>query len=152
MTESGERGDVWDVLRKELESHGIDTSKLSCGPGECIDLATVIQGLDLGGAVKVMCLSGTLRDSVDALGDSARDNVVMVRVDEDTVNSLDSWVEAGAVKSRSAAAALFIREGLKVRDSELQELKDALNDVDRAKQRLREKAEDVLGADSLDAE
>ena len=97
-----------------------------------------------------MCLSGNLRDSVDALGDSARDNVVMVRGDDDTVNALDSWVEAGAVKSRSAAAALFIREGLKVRDPELQELKDALHDVDRARQRLREKAEAVLGADPLD--
>lgn len=142
MTESGERGNVWEVLRKELESCGIDPSKLRMGSDECIDL----------GAIKVVCLSGPLRDSVDALGDSARDNVVMVRVDEDTVNALDSWVEAGAVKSRSAAAALFIREGLKVRDSELQELKDALNDVDRAKQRLREKAETVLGPDPLDAE
>ncbi len=56
------------------------------------------------------------------------------------------------MKSRSAAAALFIREGLKVRDSELQELKDALTDVDRARERLREKAKDVLGADPLDAE
>jgi len=50
----------------------------------------------------------------------------MVRVDEDTSNALDAWVEAGAVKSRSAAAALFIREGLKVRDSELQDLKKGL--------------------------
>ena len=76
----------------------------------------------------------------------------MVRVDDDTVNALDAWVEAGAVKSRSAAAALFIREGLKVRDPELQELKDALTDVDGARQRLREKAEAVLGANPLDAE
>ena len=152
MTESGKRGDVWEALRKQLESCGIDASQLTLGTGECIDLGAVIQGLDVGGAVKVVCLSGRLRDSVDALGDSARDNVVMVRVDEDTVNALDSWVEAGAVKSRSAAAALFIREGLKVRDPELQELKDALEDVDRARQRLRAKAETVLGADPLDAE
>ena len=152
MTESDERGDAWDALRKQLESCGVDASKLSMGSGDCIDLGAVIQGLDVGGAVKVMCLAGNLRDSVDALGDSARDHVVMVRVDEDTVNALDPWVEAGAVKSRSAAAALFIREGLKVRDPELQELEDALEDVDRAKQRLREKADDVLGANPLDAE
>ncbi len=61
-----------------------------------------------------------------------------------------AWVEAGAVKSRSAAAALFIREGLKARDPELQELKDALTDV--ARQRLREKAEGVLGAEPLDSD
>ncbi len=152
MTESGEHGDLWEVLRKQLESHGIDASKLSCGSAECIDLGVVIHGLEAGGPVKVVCLSGNLRDSVDALGHSARDRVVMVRVDDDTVNALDAWVEAGAVKSRSAAAALFIREGLKVRDPELQELKDALTDVDRARQRLRAKAEAVLGANPLDAE
>ena len=45
------------------------------------------------------------------------------------------------MKSRSAAAALFIREGLKVRDPELQELKDALEDVDRA-QRGRQDHDD----------
>ena len=106
MTESGERGDLREALRKELEACGIDISKLSCGPDECIDLGAVIQGLDVGGPLKVICLSANLRDSVEALSDSARDNVVMVRVDEDTVNALDAWVEAGAVKSRSAAAVL----------------------------------------------
>ncbi len=152
MTKSGVQGGLWEALRKEFESLGIDASKLNFGSDDCIDLGAVIQGLETCGSIKVVCLSGNLRDSVDALGDSARDNVVMVRVDEDTVNALDSWVEAGAVKSRSAAAALFIREGLKVRDPELQELKDALEDVDRARQRLRAKAETVLGADPLDAE
>lgn len=152
MTEPDDRGDIAEALRKQLESCGIEVGKLSLGSGECFDLGSLIGGLEGCGVVKIMCLTGNLRDSVDALGDSARDHVVMVRVDEDTVHDLDAWVEAGAVKSRSAAAALFIREGLKVRDPELQELKDALEDVDRAKQRLREKAETVLGSDGLDAE
>ena len=152
MTETGEQGALWEAIRKQLESHGIDVSKLSCGPDACIDLSTVMHDAKTGRSVKVVCLSGNLRDSVDALGDSARDRVVMVRVDEDTFDTLDAWVETGAVKSRSAAAALFIREGLKVRDRELQDLKEALNDVDRARQRLREKARDVLGAEPLDAD
>ena len=69
----------------------------------------------------------------------------MVRIDEDSSKSLDAWVEAGAVKSRSEAAALFIREGLKVRGSELEKLQDALEDVEAAKQRLRNQAKNIFG-------
>jgi hypothetical protein len=69
----------------------------------------------------------------------------MVRVDEGTSKALDAWVETGAVRSRSEAAALFIREGLQVRADELEQLKDALNGVEEAKHRLREKARQVFG-------
>jgi metal-responsive CopG/Arc/MetJ family transcriptional regulator len=78
------------------------------------------------------------------LGDAIRDKVVMVRVDEETSEELDAWVETEVVKSRSEAAALFIREGLKVRADELAQLKDALRDVERAKENLRHKARDVF--------
>lgn len=52
-----------------------------------------------------------------------------------------------SVRSRSEAAALFIREGLKVRAEELERLRDALREVEDAKRRLREKARGVLGDD-----
>ena len=54
-------------------------------------------------------------------------------------------METGAVKSRSEAAAVFIREGLKVRDSELDGLRDALNKVQEAKTRLHREAREVFG-------
>jgi metal-responsive CopG/Arc/MetJ family transcriptional regulator len=69
----------------------------------------------------------------------------MVRVNRETLEELDAWVETDAVKSRSEAAALFIREGLKVRSSELGELKEALADVAEAKDRLRDAASKVFG-------
>ena len=69
----------------------------------------------------------------------------MARIDEETRNALDAWVETGAVKSRSEAAALFIREGLTVRTSEREQLSDALRDVEKAKDRLRKEARAVLG-------
>lgn len=50
------------------------------------------------------------------------------------------------MRSRSEAAALFIQEGLKVREQELDQLGDALQGVEQAKERLREKARDVFGA------
>ncbi len=64
-----------------------------------------------------------------------------------TSKTLDDWVEAGAVRSRSEGAALFIREGLKVRAEELGQLRDALADVESARRRLREKAKEILDAD-----
>lgn len=95
--------------------------------------------------VKVVCVSPGLKDSVDELGRSTRDQVVMVRVDSETSGALDAWVETGAVKSRSEAAALFIREGLKVRADELERLRSALEDVEEARERLRQQARHVFG-------
>ncbi len=95
--------------------------------------------------VKVVCVAPGLKDSVDEMGKSPRDQVVMVRVDSETSETLDAWVETGAVKSRSEAAALFIREGLQVRADELERLKGALGDVEDARERLREQARQVFG-------
>jgi Arc/MetJ-type ribon-helix-helix transcriptional regulator len=95
--------------------------------------------------VKVVCVAPDLGDSVREMGESPREHTVMVRVDQDTLRKIDAWVETGAVKSRSEAAALFIREGLKVRDSELSELEDALHKVEQAKKSLRARARTVFG-------
>ena len=117
-------------------------------------------GVDLGGdcatwswpknskRVKVVCVTPGLKESVDEMGKSPRDQVVMVRVDADTSGALDSWVQTGAVKSRSEAAALFIREGLRVRADELERLKGALGDVEAARERLRQQARQVFGGEA----
>ncbi len=109
---------------------------------------------DLGGiegagiaAMKMVCVPSSLSEGLSELDQSARDQVVMLRADADTVKKLDAWVETGAIKSRSQAAALFIREGLRVRDDELSELEEALDDVNKAKARLRERAKEVLGSE-----
>ena len=96
---------------------------------------------------KMVCMPFGLAASLQEMERERRDNVVMVRVDDTTQRKLDAWIEAGAVKSRSEAAALFIREGLKVRAQELEELEDALKDVEAARDRLREKAKTVLRDD-----
>lgn len=122
---------LWDTIRQELKDHGVDLDKLCC------------EKLDAD-KIKVVCMGSGMRESLSELGDAIRDKVVMVRVDEETSEELDAWVETEVVKSRSEAAALFIREGLKVRADELAQLKDALREVERAKESLRDKARDVF--------
>jgi chromosome segregation ATPase len=95
--------------------------------------------------MKVVVVAPDLKDAVDELSQQTRDQVVMVRVDQDTLRKLDAWMATGAVKSRSEAAALFIQEGLKVREAELSRLEAAIAEVDAAKERLRKQAREVFG-------
>ena len=123
---------VWTQVSKALEEHGIDF-RIGMGGDRALADCTV------------MCLAGDMRTTVAEMGRMSRDQVVMVRIDEDTKNALDDWVETGAVKSRSQAAALFMREGISVRSGELEQLREALDDVGQAKQRLEAKARQVIG-------
>lgn len=127
-----EMNDVWTKVGKILDGHGIDFRIGVGGEGNLDDCT-------------VMCVTGDMKTTVAEMGRMPRDQVVMVRIDEDTKRALDDWVETGAVRSRSEAAALFMREGIKVRSGELEQLREALDDVGRAKQRLAEKAREVIG-------
>ena len=132
--------DLIDQISKTLASHGVG-------------FRVVVDDDDLANCT-VMCLTGDMKATVAEMGKAARDQVVMVRVDEATKRNLDAWVETGAVRSVSEAAALFIREGIKVRSGELEELREALDEVGAAKRRLEEKAREVIGdrAPSADAD
>jgi Arc/MetJ-type ribon-helix-helix transcriptional regulator len=135
--EKRNKPNIFSVISEKLEGLGITISD---------ELEASLRDLDT--AVKVVCVTPDLGESVREMGESPREHTVMVRVDEDTLQKLDAWVESGAVKSRSEAAALFIREGLQVRAEELSELEDALKKVDEAKRKLREKAKTVFGETS----
>lgn len=129
--------EIFEKIRSELDDSGL-TIDFGDGRGCCGEEVE-------GGRVKFVCVAPGLSDCVEELGRSPRDQVVMVRVDSDTSEALDAWVETGALKSRSEAAALFIREGLNVRADELNRLKGALEEVESARSRLRERAREVLG-------
>jgi hypothetical protein len=138
---------VLGMVRKQLGERGIDFDLCGCG------CESGPEGADTAStpAVKVVCVAPDLGQAVREMAEEARDRVVMVRVDARTAETLDAWVETGAVTSRSEAAALFIREGLKVRASELDRLSEALAGVEAAKDRLRREARDVFSLDD-DAE
>jgi len=133
--EVGGPGSLEERILEQLRSQGVDLAELSC----CGEQAST--------PVRVVCVAANVGDALGEMGKSPRDQVVMVRVDGDTATKLDAWVETGAVKSRSEAAALFIREGLQVRAKELSELQDAIDEVDAARERLKKRVRDVLGVE-----
>lgn len=128
---------IWDHIREELKDKGIDLDADCCEAND-------------GSPLKVVCMAGGLSDSLEKMGKTTRDQVLMVRIDEDTRKKLDHWVETGAFKSRSEAAALFINEGLALHAKELGELQEALNNVEDAKENLRRKAREVFDRSSGD--
>ncbi len=142
MTEErrkGSKNSLIDSIIETIESLGVEI-------GDQVEASL----RDIKGDWKIIGIAPNLGESVREMGESPRDHTVMVRVDEDTSKRLDAWVEIGAVKSRSEAAALFIREGLQVRADELAELEEALAAVEKAKQGLRDKAKTVFGERSSD--
>jgi len=121
-----------ESILEELRDIGIVTENLCCD--------------DIDGAMaKVICIEPDLGGSVKEMGKSPRGETLMVRINEETRKTLDFWVETGYFKSRSEAAALFMSEGLKIRASELEKLKDALGQVHEAKNALRDKAGEIFG-------
>jgi len=131
--------EVWKTMRETLKRHGVD-----------VDVQFSSSGDRRSRRVKAVVVSPGLQSSVEEMQQTTRDQVVMVRVDEATSQALDDWVTTGAVRSRSEAAALFIREGLQVRADELNQLREALHEVEAAKARLQAKAREVFGERSAD--
>ena len=143
-----EPSSLWERIRGKLEENGVYVGINRPEDIAALDSDDLDFEVDFGGksaGIKVVCVAPDLKASADEMNETPRDKVVMVRVDEKTREELDDWVETGAVKSRSEAAALFIREGLAVRADELARLRDALHEVEEARERLRNKASEVFG-------
>jgi Arc/MetJ-type ribon-helix-helix transcriptional regulator len=124
--------EMLDSVFENLREHGIVMENLCCDDIEATKAKVVCIEPDLGGSVKEM-------------GKNPRGETLMVRIDEETRNTLDAWIETGYFKSRSEAAALFMREGLKIRASELAKLNDAIQKVKEAKDVLQDKAGEIFG-------
>ena len=75
-----------------------------------------------------------------ALGSALQDraNVVMVRVNDDSLHYLDMLVEADITKSRSESAAFLINEGIKVNESLFNKIREITDQIVALKSELRE--------------
>ena len=66
-----------------------------------------------------------------------RDNVVMVRVDKESLTRMDELVEAELAGSRSEAAARLITEGIKARQGLFDAISIKVEEIRTAKEELR---------------
>ena len=119
-------------------------------------LSDNVEGIveDVNKVVKVAIERGT--DAAESLGEnirdtfqgirSSRDNVVMVRIDAESLARLDELVDAGIMGSRSEAAAFLISEGIKGRQPLFDRIAEKVQEIRRVKDELRNLV-DIEGED-----
>jgi hypothetical protein len=75
-----------------------------------------------------------------ALGSALQDraNVVMVRVNDDSLSYLDMLVEADVTKSRSESAAFLINEGIKANEALFNRIREITDQIVSLKAQLRQ--------------
>ena len=78
-----------------------------------------------------------VREAVDrAL--SRRENVVMVRLNTESIRCVDELVEAGVVSSRSEAVAFLVSEGIGAQSELFERIGQKVEQIRRVKQELRD--------------
>jgi Arc/MetJ-type ribon-helix-helix transcriptional regulator len=68
---------------------------------------------------------------------SARDHVVMVRVNDEALKKLDALVQSGVFKSRSEAAAFLIGEGIKTQEPLFSRISERISEIERLRAELK---------------
>ena len=81
-------------------------------------------------------------------GERKRDNVVMVRVDEENLNRIDELVETGQFNSRSEATAFLISEGVKSKQQMFEKMAEKVSQI----QGLRAELEAMIDEDTKPSE
>ena len=69
---------------------------------------------------------------------SARDHVVMVRVNDESLRQLDALVQSGIFKSRSEAAAFLISEGIKAQEPLFGRIAERIKEIERLRSELKD--------------
>ena len=92
--------------------------------------------------------AGTVMENIGAIRNKTasnrqtRDNVVMVRVDKDSLARMDELVEAEVVGSRSEAAAYLITAGINARQSLFDAIATKVAEIRKAKDELKKLLEE----------
>ncbi|MEK6300363.1 MAG: hypothetical protein AABO41_06545 [Acidobacteriota bacterium] len=68
---------------------------------------------------------------------SARDHVVMVRVNDESLKRLDALVQSGIFKSRSEAAAFLISEGIRAQEPLFERISERISEIERLQSELK---------------
>ncbi|MHB0967755.1 MAG: hypothetical protein ACYC36_14990 [Bellilinea sp.] len=115
----------------------------SAGPATSGAKAPQASGSTLKGAWKqVENIGQTLGEALQGRG-----NVVMVRVNDDTLAHLDMLVEAELARSRSEAAALLIGEGMKANLPLFERIRQITDQIAALRGQLRQSVQDEESVD-----
>jgi len=142
MTMRNERDSAGDVIIEE-KTEGEDEIVVTSIPN---DETRQRSGFDeIASSVKEVAqkTGEALNKATESIGKaiesalSARDHVVMVRVNEDSLKSLDALVQTGIFKSRSEAAAFLISEGVKAQAPLFERIAERISEIERLRAELK---------------
>lgn len=68
---------------------------------------------------------------------AARDHVVMVRVNDESLRKIEALAESGIFKSRSEAAAFLISEGVKAQSALFKRIEEKIDQIERLRSELK---------------
>jgi len=68
---------------------------------------------------------------------AARDHVVMVRVNDESLRKIEALAESGIFKSRSEAAAFLISEGVKAQGELFKRIEEKIDQIERLRSELK---------------
>ena len=69
---------------------------------------------------------------------SLRDNVIMVRINKESLAKIDELIDSGLFKTRSECSAFLIREGIKARSDIFGKIEEKINEIQRLKTELKD--------------
>tara|TARA_B100001123_G_scaffold91361_1_gene105117 strand:+ start:109 stop:510 length:402 start_codon:yes stop_codon:yes gene_type:complete len=109
------------------------------------DANNVLTSAAISSSKTVQSVQGRLKNRINETRDavrSARDSVVMVRINKTSLSRLDELVEAKIVRSRSEAAAFLIEKGIESKQDLFDIMAEKLEQIRQTRDELSHLLED----------
>ena len=109
------------------------------------DANNVLNSAAISSSKTAQSVKGRLKNRINATRDavrSARDSVVMVRINKTSLSRLDELVEAKIVRSRSEAAAFLIEKGIESKQDLFDIMAEKLEQIRQTRDELSHLLED----------
>ena len=110
------------------------------------DANNVLNSAAISSSKTAQSVKGRLKDTINETRDavrSARDSVVMVRINKTSLSRIDELVEAKIVRSRSEAAAFLIDKGIESKQDLFDIMAEKLEQIRQTREELSHLLEDV---------
>ena len=109
------------------------------------DANNVLNSAAISSSKTAQSVKGKVRDTINETRDavrSARDSVVMVRINKTSLSRIDELVEAKIVRSRSEAAAFLIDKGIESKQQLFDIMAEKLEQIRKTRDELSQLLKD----------